>query len=209
MEEQGFRASGSAGTRRPVPLEVGPSLWTRVFTVAPLVLVGTREAGGYDLAPKHMAMPLGWGDRFCFVCTPRHATYWNAKEHGTFTVSFPGPEHVVPASMAAAGRYLDGAKPSLSALATFPATQVDGVLVEDCPLHLECELEQIVDVDEDTALVVGRIVAALADPEVLRDEDADDSELLARRPLLAFVSPGRFARVAETFSFPFPADFSR
>jgi flavin reductase (DIM6/NTAB) family NADH-FMN oxidoreductase RutF len=208
MESQRVRRSGAVGGR-PVPLDLGPSLWTRVFTVAPLVLIGTREAGGYDLAPKHMAMPLGWRDRFCFVCTPRHATYWNAKEHGAFTVSFPGPELVVPASMAAGGRYLDGAKPSLSALATSPATQVDGVLVDGCLLYLECELERIVDLDEDTALVVGRVVAALADEEALRDEDADDEELLHDRPLLAYVSPGRFARVEETFSFPFPADFSR
>jgi len=30
-----------------------------------------------------------------------------------------------------------------------------------------------------------------------------------REPLLACVNPGRFARMADTLSFPFPADVSR
>jgi hypothetical protein len=48
-------------------------IWERTFTVNPLLLVGTREKGGdYDLAPKHMAAPMGWRDYFGFVCTPRH-----------------------------------------------------------------------------------------------------------------------------------------
>src|SRR5207342_3425489 len=61
------------------------ALWERVFTVAPLVIVGSKEADGtYDLAPKHMAMPLGWRRRYGFVCTPRHRTYRNIERHGVF-----------------------------------------------------------------------------------------------------------------------------
>ena len=58
--------------------------------------------GGYDLAPKHMATPLGWGGWFGFVCTPSHATYANALREGFFTVSFPRPSQVLLASLAAA-----------------------------------------------------------------------------------------------------------
>ena len=58
-----------------VELPVGSGLWRAVFSVAPLVLVGTKEGDGYDFAPKHMAMPLGWEGFYCFVCSPRHATY--------------------------------------------------------------------------------------------------------------------------------------
>ena len=88
-------------------------LWERVFTVAPLVIVGSKDTDGtYDLAPKHMAMPLGWGDRYCFVCTPRHRTYRNIERHGVFTVSYPHSFQVVQASLAAsaprAGRYEAG-----------------------------------------------------------------------------------------------------
>jgi hypothetical protein len=63
-----------------VSLDVTAPIWERCFTVAPLVLVGTREKdGSYDLAPKHMATPMGWQNYFGFVCTPRHRTYHNVR----------------------------------------------------------------------------------------------------------------------------------
>ena len=87
-------------------------VWDRVFTVNPLVLVGTRErGGGYNLAPKHMAFPIGWENYFGFVCTPRHATYSNARREGVFTVSYPKPTQIVLASLSATRREGDGSKP--------------------------------------------------------------------------------------------------
>ncbi len=83
-----------------IDVPVDAPIWDRFFTIAPLVLVGTLEEGGHDLAPKHMAMPLGWSNYFCFACSPRHATYRNAERTGTFTVSFPRPGGVVGASLA-------------------------------------------------------------------------------------------------------------
>jgi flavin reductase (DIM6/NTAB) family NADH-FMN oxidoreductase RutF len=184
-------------------------LWERVFTVAPLVLVGSKETDGtYDLAPKHMAMPLGWGDRFCFVCTPRHRTYGNIERHGFFTVSYPHSFQVVQASLAASGREPDGTKPALAALPTFLASQVDGVLVHGCYLFLECVLDRFVDVD-DAALVIGRIVACSAVEDAIRDPDRDDAELLHRLAPLTFLSPSRFTVVDGSHSFPFPASFAR
>ena len=79
-----------------VPLPLSAPIWDAFFTVAPLVLVGTREEdGSHDLAPKHMAMPLGWQNHFGFVCHPSHATQRNAERTGAFTVSFPRPASVV------------------------------------------------------------------------------------------------------------------
>jgi flavin reductase (DIM6/NTAB) family NADH-FMN oxidoreductase RutF len=191
-----------------VPLDPG-SLWDRVFAVAPLVLVGTKEPNGrYDIAPKHMAMPLGWGDRYCFVCTPRHATYRNVAREGAFTVSFPHRFQVVQAGLAATRREPDGSKPSLQALPTFLARKVDGVLVHGCYLFLECELDRLVAFG-DEALAVGRIVAASAREEAVRGPDLDDADLLRRLPPIAYLSPGRFAALSESRSFPFPAAFSR
>jgi len=46
---------------RLVELDLNDPIWERFFWVAPLVLVGTLEVdGSHDLAPKHMAMPMGW-----------------------------------------------------------------------------------------------------------------------------------------------------
>ena len=42
-----------------ITLDTTNPVWDRFFTVAPLVLIGTREPdGALDLAPKHMAMPM-------------------------------------------------------------------------------------------------------------------------------------------------------
>lgn len=186
------------------------AVWERVFTVSPLVMVGSKDTDGtYDLAPKHMAMPLGWADRYCFVCTPRHRTYANVERHGVFTVSFPQHFQIVQASLAASRRETDGRKRALAALPTFPARSVDGVLVHGCYLFLECELERMVELDGDAALVIGRIVAASAREDAIRDPDRDDAELLRHVSPLAYLSPARFASIDETHSFPFPAFFHR
>lgn len=191
-----------------VDLPTDAPIWSRFFTVSGLVIVGTREPdGGHDLAPKHMAMPLGWQNYFCFACSPRHATQRNAQRTGAFTVSFPRPDHFLEVTLAAGGRDEQGAKPSLAALPTRAAGTVDGVLVDDALAWLECELDRVVDGFGDNTLIIGRIVAASIVEQALRDPDRDDGELIHSEPLLAYVSPGRFARVADTVSFPFPADF--
>ena len=43
-----------------IAVDVDRPIWDHFFMVAPLVVVGTLEADGQpDLAPKHMAMPMG------------------------------------------------------------------------------------------------------------------------------------------------------
>lgn len=192
-----------------VQVPVGAGLWERVFTVAPLVLVGTKEGDGWDFAPKHMAMPLGWEGLYCFVCTPRHATYHNVQAHPQFTVSFPRPEQIVESSLAAGGRYEGDAKPALAAVPTAAARVVDGRVVEGCPLYLECELVRIVDGLGSASLIVGRVVAAFAAREALRGADVDDADLVHRLGLLAYLHPGRFAVLRESLSFPYLEDFRR
>lgn len=201
----------SSAAHQIITLEPGQPVWDRFFTVAPLVLVGTKEpAGDYDLAPKHMVFQLGWDNYFGFVCTPRHHTYHNAIREGVFTVSYPQPKQVVLACLAAAPRCpVEEVKSHLSALPTIRAEKVDGVFLKDSYLFLECELERVVDGFGENSLVTGRIVAAHADHRVLRGSDHDDNDLIHHSPLLAYLHPGRFARVRRSFSFPFPAGFER
>jgi flavin reductase (DIM6/NTAB) family NADH-FMN oxidoreductase RutF len=193
-----------------VPISTDAPIWSRVFIVAPLVLVGTVEDDGSpDVAPKHMAMPLGWENRFCFVCSPRHATYRNAVARRSFALSFPRPDQIVETSLAAGGRADDSSKPSLAAVPTFPSRAVEGVLVEGCYLWLECELERVIDGFGENSLVIGRVVAAAADERAVRDPERDDADLLHEFPLLAYLSPGRFATIGATHAFPFAVDFRR
>jgi acyl carrier protein len=65
----------------------------------------------------------------------------------------------------------------------------------------------VIDGFGEHSLVVGRVVAASADERALRGSDVDDADLLHGLPPVAYVQPGRFAPVSQTFSFPFPAGF--
>ena len=193
-----------------IPLPVDRPIWERVFCVAPLVIVGSKEpTGEYDLAPKHMAMPLGWGNYFCFVCSPRHATYHNIRRHGAFTVSYPRVGEVIYTSLAAAPRSEDQSKPSLLALPTLAASKVDGVLVTGCYLYLECSLHSMLDDFDGYSLIIGKIVAAAAHEDALRKQEIDDSDQIFRFPLLAYLQPGRIAEIRQSTTFPLPEGFSR
>lgn len=195
-----------------VDLDVETPVWSRVFTISPLVVVGTKEKDGeYDLAPKHLAMPLGWDNHYGFVCTPRHATYRNAQREGVFTVSYPRPTQVVTASLAASSREETGGdKPIVDDLETIHASVVDGLLLRDAYLFLECELHRMIGgFGGEAELVTGRIVAARAHRDAIRVSEGDDQRLVQDSPLLAYVNPGRFAAVSESHPFPFPAGFLR
>jgi len=193
-------------------VELDPSrpVWDSFFTVFPLVVVGTLEPDGTpDLAPKHMAMPMSWGNWFGFVCSPRHATERNARREGTFTVSFPRPDQLVLTSLAAAPRCEDGRKHGLDVLPTVPARRVRGVLLEDAVLQLECEVDRVVEGLDENDLLIGRIVAARVHEDALRSPDWSDEEVLIRSPALAYLDPGRFAVIDHAESFPFHKGFSR
>ena len=193
-----------------VSLDTEHPIWDRFFTVAPLVVIGTRESNGqYDLAPKHMVTPLGWENYFGFVCTPSHSTYVNIQREKVFTVSFPTADSVVLASLAASPRCDDQSKPVLTALPTFEAMKVDGRFLTQATLFFECELDRIVDGFGENSLIAGKIIAAHLCEDAVRRMDVDDQDTLGASPLLAYVSPGRYATLNETRSFPFPAGFRR
>lgn len=196
--------------RTLISLDLSQPLWEQVFTVAPLVVIGTQEADGtYDLAPKHMAMPLGWGHYFGFVCTPRHHTYQNIQRTGVFTVSFPQPHQILATSLTAAPRCDDDHKPSLAALPTVKAPVVAGVFLQDAYLCLDCALDRIVDGFGENSLIAGKILAAQVDEAALRLSARDDQDLLRQVPLLAYLSPGRFAAIDHSQAFPFHEGFQQ
>ena len=186
-------------------LDVGRPIWDQFFTVAPLVIVGTIEPDGTDnLAPKHMVTPMGWQNYFGFVCTPRHGTYRNIKRDRRFAITYPKPTQWLETSLTASPRCDDDTKPQLQVIETFRSSTVDCPVVPDGYLYLECELNRFVDGFGANSLIVGKIVAAQVDPSSLRADDLDDQDILQAEPLLAYVSPGRFATVQKTLSFPIP-----
>ena len=191
-----------------VSLDLDQPIWNRFFMVAPLVVVGTREANGdYDLAPKHRVTPLGDNNYIGFICTPRHHTYQNIVRSQVFTVSFLHANQILSASLAATPRDAADHKPALVNLPTVPATVIDGELLEGAALCLECRLCKIVDGFGSNSLIAGKIVAAQVDEAALRESDEDDQDVLLRSPLLAYLYPGRYAQIDTSYSFPFHVGF--
>lgn len=188
-----------------VELDTTVPVWEQFFTVAPLVLIGTRDAdGSLDFAPKHMVTPMGWQNFFGFVCTPRHSTCQNIGRTGEFTVSYPKPSQVLIASLAASPRCEQGGKPIIEYLQTFPATHVDGAFIDDGCLYFECRHFKTINDFGENCLITGEIVAAYADDNYLRHAEADDQETIHSSPLFAYLAPGRFATVDRSNAFPFP-----
>lgn len=197
-----------------VSLDSEEPLWERFYTVSPLVVIGTRnEDESCNLAPKHMAMPMGWDHYFGFVCAPRHKTYRNAVRTGAYTVSYPKPSQVVLTSLAASPRVgpPDGSKhkSSLEQMQTWEAETVDGVFLEDAYLFLECELDRQVDDMGENSLLIGEVVAVHAQKSALRVSEREGSEVVRDNPLLAYLAPDRYTTVDESNKFPFPAGLER
>ncbi len=191
-------------------LDVDRPIWDHFFTIAPLVVVGSKaEDGTYDLAPKHMATPIGWENYYGFVCTPRHTTYHNIHRNKSFTVTFLKPSQIAIASLSEAPRPEDDVKPSLLSLPTFPAKEIDSLFVEDGYLFLECQLAKTIDGFGVNSIIIGSVIAAYVDQNALRVSEREDGELIHSNPLLAYISPGRFGRIEESYNFPFPSGYAK
>lgn len=202
------QSSPPSGKEDLVSLSLEKPIWDRVFTVAPLVIIGTREGDGFDFAVKHLALPIGWENRFGFICTPRHHTYQNASRDGYFSVSFPRPGHIVQTSLTASPRCEDDSKPALELLETFDSESFDGQYVSDGYLYLGCELERIVDGFGENSLITGSIIEVLVRQRSVRRSEVEDRSIIAEEPLLSYVSPGHFSKIKHVHAFPFAEGFS-
>ena len=201
----------SQSENKLIQLNTQESIWDHVFTIAPLVVVGTKEGKHYDLAPKHMATPVGFSNFFAFVCTPNHSTYHNVKNTGVFSISFPLPDQVVLTSLSASPRCDDQflEKPIVRTLPTRKCKQIDCLFFNDSYLFLECELFKIIDGFDEYSIITGRIKEALVDKNYLKVSEKDEQKQIIENPLLAYVAQGRFAKISETYNFPFPKGFNK
>lgn len=193
-----------------VNIALDSAFWDRFFLPFPLVVIGSKEGDTYDLAPKHMAIPLSWSTHFGFVCTSNHTTYHNIAKHKCFTVSYPKPEQLVETSLTASPRTKDDCtKTILNHIETIPAVKIDGVFIKDSWLMLECELHKVYDDFGINSLIAGNIIYARINEEYLLETDKNEQIQLYENPLLSYIHPGRYAFIKETSAFPFPKNFKK
>ena len=194
-----------------ISLNVKDSIWDHFYTVAPLVVIGSKENERYDLSPKHMVTPIGFSNYIGFVCTPRHRTYHNIKKEKKFTVSFVKPSQVLLTSLAAIPRCEDNhyTKEIVNKIPTIPTMENDNIFVADSYLLLDCTLYKIIDGFDDYSIITGQIDAVYVDKNYKIFSEVDQQKHIYDNPLLAYIAQGRFASIKETFSFPYPKDFQR
>lgn len=195
-----------------IEIDLDQDVWSQCYTVHSLVVIGSKEeSGGYNFAPKHMAMPLGFSNQFGFMGTPRKSTYRNVKREKAFTVSYPKPSQLVVSSLTATRREDDDSKPILDQVPTVASKVVDGKFIEDSYFHLECKLTECLGKFGEWEIVVGEIVAARVQKEAARKRGngMDESKLIYESPLLAYLHPDRFSIVKESHVFPYPKEFKR
>jgi len=195
-----------------IEINVDNEMWNRIYTVHSLVIVGSKEPDGtFNMAPKHMAMPMGFSNYFGFIGTPRKSTYQNVEREKVFTVSYPRPDQVIISSLTASRREKDDSKPILKKIPTVDATQIEGKFLENSYFNLECKLSQFLGKFGEWELVIGEIVAAYVNEDAIRkkNEDFDGAELVYDSPILAYLHPDRFSKIKKSNAFPFPGDFKR
>ncbi len=192
-----------------VSLNVEENIWDHFYTVAPLVVIGTKENEMYDLSPKHMVTPIGFSNYFGFVCTPRHRTYHNIKKEKNFTVSFIRPSQILLSSLSAMPRCEDNhfSKEIVEKIPTIPTSKKDNIFIRDSYVLFECTLYKIIDGFDDYSIITGRIDAAFVHKDYKIFSEVDQQEHIYDNPLLAYIAQGRFATVKETLSYPYPKDF--
>ncbi len=189
-----------------------PQMWERCYTVNSLIVVGSTEKdGNYNFAPKHMAMPLGFGPYFGFMGTPRKMTYRNIEREEVFTVSYPRPDQLIISSLTASQREQDNTLPVIKKVPTTDARQIEGKFLKDSYFQLECKLSQTLGKFGEWEIIVGEVVAAYAHQDALREQgdDADEAKHIQQHPLLAYLHPNRFSIIKESNAFPFPKQFKR
>lgn len=142
-----------------VAVEPDKRTWHPSVLPGQIVLVSTvDEDGEANIAPKSwVSMAALGGPIVAFGCTEEHRTLRNIEATGEFVVN------VVTEALAerawAMIRYHGAERLRHSGLTFVPAQRVRPPLVEECPAHLECELDDIKRYGAE-AFVFGRIVAA-------------------------------------------------
>ena len=142
----------------------------------PVLIIATYNTDG---TPN--AMNAAWGcmadsDKICIVVSSSHKTMENIKLRKAFTVSMATKEQLVPADFVGIVSGNDGAeKWQKTGWQAEKSAFVDAPLIAQLPMALECEM---LSYDEESEMLIGRIVNVCADESVLDDEGKVDVKKL-------------------------------
>jgi flavin reductase (DIM6/NTAB) family NADH-FMN oxidoreductase RutF len=158
----------------------------------PVTLVGANVEGRANFLAVGWVMRINMKPPLLAVALNKdHFTPRGIREHGTFSVNFPGANLMEKADYCGlvSGRRVD--KSGL--FRVFYGELETAPLIEECPLGLECRLYQVTELPAND-LLIGEIVAAHADEDCLTDGQPD---ILKINPMVLTMPDNNYWTVGE------------
>jgi flavin reductase (DIM6/NTAB) family NADH-FMN oxidoreductase RutF len=144
-----------------------------VLSPLPTVLIGSMVEGKPTYcAVSHIGV-LDGGKRVVFSLYKSRYTYVGITEHRTFSVSIPNEELLQATDLCGtkSGRDIDKSE----LFTPFSGSLEAAPMIEECPLTMECELDQVLE-HEDYYAVIGRVVQSYADEEFIATDGSPSLE---------------------------------
>jgi len=172
-----------------------PSAVALITTVSP--------SGVVNVAPKTQVMPVGRHNYWGFACCKQHHTYTNVVEQGEFVVNMPGLELI--GKISDASQEFPEGTDELAAigLCRFPSLQVRVPSITECGVHIECVRHTVLDAFGGDSLIIGRVVAARVDSELM----LAPQHTMSKKPLLVYVHPNHYTIIRDFAPFAFPPNY--
>jgi flavin reductase (DIM6/NTAB) family NADH-FMN oxidoreductase RutF len=160
-------------------------LLTGLVVPRPIGWIGTRRSDGtYNLAPFSFFNVVSVMPPVVLFSAGRHGDRPKdsaelAIESGEFTVNIVS-EAVVQAMAITSGTYgADDDEFAIAGLTPMRGSKVAAPLVTESPANLECTVRQVIDLGEESRLILGDVVAIHVDDSVLDDGRVDNDALMA------------------------------
>ncbi|MBN2071581.1 MAG: flavin reductase family protein [Candidatus Krumholzibacteriota bacterium] len=164
-----------------------------ILAPVPVVLVGcAHEELGHNL------LTVAWCGVNCsdpemmhVSIRPGRHSYRMIKESGCFTVNLPTAGIVRQVDLCGVVSGRNGDKFERAGLTPLPASRIDAPLVAECPVNIECELREVLELGVHH-LFIGEVVAKHADAALMAEGRLDISEV----PLITYVN-GEYRALGE------------
>ncbi len=143
----------------------------------PVLIIATYNENG-----TMNAMNAAWGcaadmDKICIFVASAHKTMENIRARKAFTVSMATKDQMLAADFVGiVSGNDDAAKMEKAGWHAVKSEFVDAPLVAELPMALECEM---LSYDEESEMLIGRIVNVCADESVLGEDGKIDVQKLA------------------------------
>lgn len=174
-----------------VALQPDKKTWHPSLLPGQIVLVSTVDAAGRpNVAPKSwVTMAAFGGPIVAFGCTEEHVTLRNAEATGEFVINLVN--EALAERMWELIDFHGEERLRRSGLTLVPASRVAPPLVDECPAHLECVLDDVKRYGAE-AFLFGRIVAASIEESCLAGTPAE--QYFRLRPVF-FLERGRYGSI--------------